>query len=122
MKRIIIALSIVLFIGGLTVTGNIIMNSIITEFEGLLDEIIVISQKQDKSLATEKIHDFAHNYKEKRHWLELFVKRDYVLSLNVSIEGMRAYPTNDTWNDLESEAEKAYEQLSSIRHLFFSVV
>lgn len=122
MKRIIIAISIVLVIGGLTVAGNITMNNIIAEFESQLDEIIMLSQKQDQALATEKIHDFAHNFKEKRHWLELFVKRDYVLTLNVSIEGMRAYPTNDTWNDLECEAEKAYEQLSSIRHLFFSIV
>ncbi len=61
-------------------------------------------------------------YEKREHLLALFIKRDYLSSIAVSLGGLSAYATPDNRQDLSSEIGKAKAQLLTVEHLFFSLL
>ena len=63
----------------------------------------------------------AEYYNTRQHLLEIFLRRDTVAAVSVSLNGLAAYAEEDTQRDLFSEVDKADAQVSALEHLFFSV-
>lgn len=60
-------------------------------------------------------------YNNRQHLLEIFIRRDTVAAVSVSLNGLAAYAEEDTLYDLFSEVDKADAQVSAMEHLFFSI-
>lgn len=87
-----------------------------------LEEIQTACNLQNYEAGTAKIKELREYYKSKEHLLALFIKRDYLGSIGVSIWGLSAYSQQENLQDLNSEINKTKAQLMVIEHLFFSML
>lgn len=87
-----------------------------------LENIQVECNAQNYTQGTAQIAQLSKYYAKKEHLLSLFVKRDYLGSVGVSIGGLSAYAQADNLQDLNSEINKVKAQLIVLEHLFFSML
>lgn len=87
-----------------------------------LENIQMECNAQNYTQGAIQIAELSKYYTKKEHLLSLFIKRDYLGSVGVSIGGLSAYAQADNLQDLNSEINKVKSQLIVIEHLFFSML
>lgn len=113
---IIAALIVIILFGNMTVrktTEQMIVH---------LEQIQKQCNENDYSQANIQLGKLLQYYQEKEHLLTLFIKRDYLAGIQVSISGLSAYAQQDNLQDLNSEIDKAKAQILTMEHLFFSLL
>lgn len=76
---------------------------------------------QEYRAAAQQAQQLLRYYDSRQHLLEVFLRRDTVSAVSVSLHGLPAYAQEETVRDLLSEIDKAEEQVRMLEHLFFSV-
>lgn len=122
MKRKISSVVILGLIALLTIFSNYSIKKLTTNFSNQINNIIISAKNEDAEKASIQIKELKQSFKNKKHLLEFFIKRDYIANISVSINGFEAYVNKDTWRDLESEAAKTLEQIAVVEHLFFRII
>ncbi|MEG1367102.1 MAG: DUF4363 family protein, partial [Oscillospiraceae bacterium] len=104
------------------ITGNYLVEDRINGFVAEMNAVQAAAKNGDFESSEQKAHSLAQNFENKKHLLELFIKRDYIANLDININGLYAYANEDTEKDLYNEIDKARAQMLSMQHLFFRIV
>ena len=122
MVRMRSTIAILIALIALVIYSNWLVHHVTQTMVLQLEEIQIACNSQNYKEGTAKIKELREYYKSKEHLLALFIKRDYLGSVGVSIWGLSAYSQQENLQDLNSEINKTKAQLMVIEHLFFSML
>ncbi|MEG2500532.1 MAG: DUF4363 family protein [Oscillospiraceae bacterium] len=122
MTRTYASIVIILLVLILDITGNYLVEDRINGFVAEMNAVQADAKNGDFESSEQKARSLAQNFENKKHLLELFIKRDYIANLDININGLYAYANEDTEKDLYNEIDKARAQMLSMQHLFFRIV
>lgn len=122
MKRVRSAVWILLILSLTVIFSAFLVHDTTKSLLHQLDTIQITCEQYDFEQAAAQIEQMNNYYQKREHWLALFIKRDYLGSIAVSISGLSAYVKPENLQDLKSEIGKARTQLLMVDHLFFSLL
>ncbi len=122
MKRVRSAVWILLILSLTVIFSAFLVHDTTKSLLHQLDTIQITCEQYDFEQAAAQIEQMNNYYQKREHWLALFIKRDYLGSIAVSISGLSAYAKPENLQDLKSEIGKARTQLLMVDHLFFSLL
>lgn len=96
-----------------------------TAGENVLDALELArasAESGDFSAARAELERAGAEFEEHGHVLELFLKREYVANLHVSLAGLPAYAQPGNACDLFSEIRKTEQQVRMIQHMYGSIL
>lgn len=120
MKRVKIALLILIFLCFLTLASGCLIHHSCCSLVRQLDRVLQLCEQGQFAAAQASIQELNRFYARQEHLLALFLRRDALGTVSVSLAGLSAYALPENLQDLQSEIEKAKAQVLTLYHLFFS--
>lgn len=122
LRRVSAAILILLFLLLFTMASGWFVHTTSQTLLRELHKIEVLCEQGNFFEAGLSIQALTCYYHSREHFLALFVRRDYLNSVAVSLSGLSAYAAEENLRDLKSEIGKAQAQISTTEHLFFSML
>lgn len=102
----------------LTLSGRWWVHVSISQTLNDLNTLRAQAQAGNFTAANQSAQLLASNFDQRSHSLELFIKRENVSAIAVSLHGLAAYTNADNVWDLHSEINKVQTQLRLTEHIF----
>ena len=122
MKRIWAALLILAFMAALSFAGHSCVHTVVNDAAASLETAKTLAQSGDFSAAQEELCRTEEQFGRGGHILELFLKREYVSNIRISLAGLHAYAYKESAPDLYSEIDKAIQQVRMMEHMYDSIL
>jgi hypothetical protein len=121
MKRIYACFTILAVIFGLAVWGGFAVRSFKTTME---DSLCGIAQEipEDAPKAVALAEDCLQAFRGKEHILSIFIRRDYLANLDVSLCAIQAYAAQGDEKEAMAEIARANSQVYAMCHLFLRML
>lgn len=83
-----------------------------------LEDLAACARSGDYKKAGQKALKTAEDFDKCAHGLEMFMRREAVAEISVSLHGLSAYANRESLYDLCSEADKTIRQLRLLEHMY----
>lgn len=121
MNRIHSALIILLLLAGFAVFGHISVERTTDNLMLQLDQLQQSAENLDFTRAQQQAKNLVLYCDKRETLMALFVKRDLINSLRVSLSGLDAYLAADHLPELKIELERGRAQVTALHNQFFAV-
>ena len=111
MKRIIIAISVIVFAFAISFTGYFLVDKACKKLENHLEDICTISQKKDTEKSVEMSEDAVKMLEDVHDTIESFIRHEETDKLEELIKSLPVYARQGNMERLEQQADLAIDEL-----------
>ncbi len=122
MKRIYACFTIAAVILGLAIWGSFTVRRFQTESCGQMDAAAQQLAAGDFDGAEAAARTYLDVFRRQEHILSIFLRRDYLASLDVTISAVQQYAAEGNAEEAQVEIARANSQIYAMCHLFFRLL
>ena len=111
MKRIIIAISVIILAFAISFTGFYLVNKDCKKLENHLDNICTTAQKKDTEKSVEMSEDAVKMWEDVHDTIESFIRHEETDKLEELIKSLPVYARQGNMERLEQQADLAIDEL-----------
>lgn len=115
MKRVRIAVGILLLLMSMAFFAHLFSDKMITKATQLLDKASDYVQKEEYQRAKQYVNQVYQLVDENEKWLSMFCNQEKIISLEINVKALAAYATQANIGDFLYEIQRCKEELRILK-------